>query len=141
MYEPLPPDKVWLTEPERCDRRSSLEKQCRRTEKRQRECISDNAKASTDRERNRCPPLVELDDSDSDSKSQPEQEADFGLGGENVVDKDLWTDQHVQQSDAEPAPTVSTPIKSPEEVISTEEVTSLGAMGRGLDGRIRRKRD
>ena len=103
---------MWLTEPERRDRRSSLEKQRRRTERRQQECISDNAKDSADRERDRCPPLVELDDSDSDSESQPDQEADFGSAGENVVDKDLWTNHPVQQSDAEPAPTVPTPTKS-----------------------------
>ena len=92
VYEPPPLDKVWLTEPERRDRRSSLEKQRRRTEKKQRECISDNAKDSADREHDRCPPLVELDDSDSDSESQTDQETDFGSGGDNVVDKDLWTD-------------------------------------------------
>ena len=109
---------------------SSLEKQRRRTEKRQRECISDNAKDSADRERGRCPPLIELDNSDSDSESQTEQEVDFGLGGENVVDKNVWTDHPAQQTEAEPAPTVPTPIKSLEEVTSTEKVTSSGMIGR-----------
>ena len=80
VYEPPPLDEVWLTEPERRDRSSSVEKQRRRTKKRQRECISDNAKDSADREHDRCPPLIEIDNSDSDSKSQPDQEADFGSG-------------------------------------------------------------
>ena len=56
-------------------------------------------------------------------------------------DKDLWTDHPAQQTDAEPAPTAPTPIKSPEEATSPEEVTSPGILGKGLDGRSRRKRD
>ena len=132
VYEPPPLDEVWLSEPERRDRRDALEKQRRRTECRERERASEEIKRNSDRDP--CPPLAESD-VESDDDSQPDVfSPDFKSGGEDVVDEDLWTDHPSVQGD-EPAQVETEESSASEEVKPTEE-----ALGRGPDGRSRRDR-
>ena len=140
VYEPPPLDEVWLSEPERRDRRSALEKQRQRAVRREKELAS--RERHVEPAPSPCPPLVEADSDSEDDDSQPDNNQVFESGGDVSDDKDLWTDHpKLQTQDEFP------PDKSPEEADSPEEVETSGrdkspeeALGRGPDGRSRRQR-
>jgi hypothetical protein len=90
IYKPPPLDEVWLSEPERRERRVELEKQqdvtCRRTEMETREAKR-HLKSTNDQEE-RLPDLEESDVESDDENLLPES-SDNELGGENEEDEEL----------------------------------------------------
>ena len=87
FYKPPPLDEVWLSEPERRERREALDKQRQRREAHERQLASDASKRTPTSHDDVPPGLVVSDDEDSDDEStvgDPSPECDSGSEGENI---------------------------------------------------------
>eukprot|EP00956_Cyclotella_meneghiniana_P015936 scaffold24808_cov102-Cyclotella_meneghiniana.AAC.1 len=147
IYSPPPLDEVWLSEPERRERRNELEKQ-RNIQRRHRDCEIEEIHRRLKKTRDSPPPpsLAESDvesDDDCDSLSlDPVIES----GGDNGdPDESYWKDHPITDKDEPELPTfepIDSPTKSPEEAPSnsTEEVEENNDLGRSADGKSRRLR-
>ena len=92
-YEPPPFNKVWLSKSEQHDRKASLQKQCRRNKRQQRDLASQERKRCIERFNNYLPALTESTvESDSDCDSLPDQDSVSKAGGGDSVIRDLSSD-------------------------------------------------
>eukprot|EP00956_Cyclotella_meneghiniana_P015029 scaffold22790_cov42-Cyclotella_meneghiniana.AAC.1 len=147
IYSPPPLDEVWLSEPERRERRHELEKQ-RNIQRRHRDKEIEEIHRRMKKSRDSTPPPqlaesdVESDDDDDSLSSDPVIES----GGDNGdPDESYWKDHPLTDKDEPELPTfepVDSPTKSPEEAPSTspEEVEEDNDLGRSADGKSRRLR-
>ena len=141
IYTPPPLDEVWLSEPERRERRKVLEQQRVRGERR-RHVESQEVKRRLERSKEPLPDLCESDvDSDCDSVTSsmdPVRES----GGDDEAEKDYWSDHPLNDREEPELPTfepVPSPRRLPEEApTSPEEADS--PLGRSADGKSRRLR-
>ena len=134
IYKPPPLDEVWLSEPERCERKHELEKQRECARRRQDDLNAKEIKRRMERSKSPLPDLVESDnESDNDSlSSDPVIES----GGEIDNDSSYWRDHPINSKDDPELPTfdpIDSPTKSPEEANSE--------LGRSADGKSRRLRN
>lgn len=140
VYKPPPLDEVWLSEPERRERRVELEKQRHRTYNREKELESREVKQRLDRARESPPPpLVETDDDSSEESSSCDgsvsSEPDFAPGGDG---RDIWDKEERElDSDSVVEPPSPVPEEAPNPTSVPEEDNNLG---RGPDGKSRRLR-
>ena len=150
IYTPPPLDEVWLSEPERRERREALDKQRTRAS-RQRDLEIKEIKRKLERAWETPPNLASSDvDSDDDSlSSEPVIES----GGD---DKDFWSDHPISQQSNDDLPDfqpVDSPLRVPEEAPTSSPIgppppapeeaeppDPSTPLGRGTDGRSRRLR-
>jgi hypothetical protein len=133
VYKPPPLDEVWLSEPERRERRYELDKQRERAA-RQRVVESKEVKKRLERSQPSLPDLAESD-VDSDDEDSHCEDPQFESGGDEVVERDMWADHPAKQLDFEPEVESPKPAseEAPEEAVDTE-------LGRSVDGKSRRLR-
>ena len=118
IYRPPPLDEVWLSEPERRERRDEIDRQRVRAERRLKHVEQKEVKRRMERAREPLPDLAESDvDSDDESLSS---DPVIDSGGEVVSDRDFWADHpemeptdigHVEPPDFEPG--LPSPAPSP----------------------------
>ncbi|KAL7475712.1 hypothetical protein ACHAW6_001621 [Cyclotella cf. meneghiniana] len=82
VYTSLPLDEVWLSEPQHCERREVMDKQCNRVQ-RQQELDSKEVKCRLEQSKDSPPDLVESDMDSDDDNSVPDC-SDFELGGDEI---------------------------------------------------------
>lgn len=166
IYTPPPLDEVWLSEPERRERRRSLDKQRVRTERRERELMESRDRQQ--RRNSRPPDLIESDvESDSDDDSLPFEDTGYESGGDDigmdtdwVDDRDrFWIDHPTASEEAGrrnertpgrtprrvrfddeagPSPTTSINPNAQTPISSPEEAIEDSGLGRSADGKSRR---
>ena len=145
IYKPPPLDEVWLSEPERRERREALEKQRRRHEVFERGRATESAKQPPVSSDDSPPGLVVSDDelSDDDDDGDPSSGPDSGSEGE------IWHADHPSLEVEPEPPDQSIPTVEPEspEIPEAPNIASEGAtppeganpdIGRDPDGRSRR---
>ena len=133
VYRPPPLDEVWLSEPERRERRKFLEEQRDRTARKR---ISEYREVKKRLERSREPlPALEESDFDSDDEDSLSGSSNFESGGE-VVKHDMWDDHPAKQLDVEPVVEPLQPPPSSEEAIARTPAEQ--ELGRSVNGKSRR---
>jgi hypothetical protein len=136
VYKPPPLDEVWLSEPERRERRYELDKQRERAA-RQRVIESKEVKKRLQRSRPSLPDLAESD-VDSDEEDSHSEDPQFESGGDEVVERDMWADHPARNLDSDFEQESGSPKPASEE--APEDATD-SKLGRSADGKSRRLRD
>jgi hypothetical protein len=137
IYRPPPLDEVWLSEPERRDRRKVLDQQRERAN-RQRVVESKEVKKRLERSRSSVPDLIESD-VESDDEDSVCVDPQFESGGdEAAVERDMWADHPVRRLDDEfESESTKAPAHASEEAPMHAPEEDLG---RSVDGKSRRIR-
>jgi hypothetical protein len=140
IYRPPPLDEVWLSEPERRDRRRKLTEQRDRAS-RQRTVEAREVKKRLERSRPSLPDLVESD-VDSDDEDSACLDPQFESGGDEVIERDMWADHPAKRLDFDqendsPNTASEEARQAPEEAPVADSNPDLG---RSADGKSRRIR-
>lgn len=148
IYKPPPLDEVWLSEPERRERKNELEKQRRRARHRQQQLETREQKRRLARSRESAPDLVssDVESDDEDDCNSLSNRSDNELGGDDDIE--------VEDTPSDPFADHPIPTKldfdqefdedvPPEDVVPREEEVDPPeeALGRSQDGKSRRLRD
>ena len=142
IYKPPPLDEVWLSEPERRERRRDLEEQRRRADARRKELNDRNMTRQLDRSREPVPDMVESDcESDDDDSLSGDPQHKSGGEVENIQ-ADPWSDHPndaVFDEDVDPDDRIA-PQKLSFDDEASEEAEDIPAdegLGRSADGKSR----
>ena len=156
IYKPPPLDEVWLSEPERRDRRAALDEQRRRQELRERKLASDIPNDSPPARDDSPPGLIVSDDEESDDESSiGDPSPPRASGSEGEKEDRSWHSDHpsleneLESEHFPPRPAEDVPIIEPDSpaVPEAPNIPAEGATaaegespprGRDPDGRSRR---